>query len=631
MANLSQQKRERMLAFLETVKEKIADDDETLRAVGEIENELNSIKYGLVWEKHEEAVEVKMKEYIPVFTEDHSREITAAAGEEYNFLLEGDNLHSLKLLEKTHKGKIDVIYIDPPYNTGKDDFVYDDNYVGAEDSYKHSKWLSFMECRLKIAYRLLSEDGLIFVSIDDNEQAELKCLLDGIFSEDNFIITLPRITKKSGKTTGSFSKNHDYVLVYTKQNKDIFVMGEHTDPDFNLEDKWIQTRGKYKLNQTLDYDSLSYSASLDYPLTVEGETFYPGGNRYAWEERHRGNHKRADWAWRWNRELFDFGYRNDFIVIKRKGDGSARIYTKTYLNARIEKDKNGSYVIEYVKRTKPLSSIGLIENKYSNDKAKKDLSVFGLQDEFEYSKPVELIKTLINSHYNKNAIVLDFFAGSGTTAQAVLELNIEDGGKRKFILCTNNQNGICENITYKRCYDLLSNYSYEKKSQTELWSHKIKKSDFENSDIMEQIASIKMKKEFDNYSVEIRDSYILLFGITRYKKYHGIPANLKYYKTDFVARNDEYLSDALLQHIAEMIQLENGIKLDGKQYLMILTDEQADAVSAHWNDYEDVKAIYLSKNVLLTTEQEYLFENTPVHIIPDYYFDFELREEGETW
>ena len=371
MPNLSQIKRRRMLDFLAQIKEEHKDDDDMLIALGEIESELNAKKYGLVWEQHEEAVDVKMRTHIPVFTENADREITAAAGGVYNFLLEGDNLHSLRLLEKTHTGRIDVIYIDPPYNRGKDDFVYDDNYVGTEDSFKHSKWLSFMEKRLRIAYSLLSEDGLMFVSIDDNEQAALKNLIDEIFSEENFIIAMPRITKKSGKTTGSFSKNHDYVLVYTKQNKDIFVMEEHIDPAFQYEDEWVEKRGKYKLNQALDYDSLSYSASLDYPLTVEGETFYPGGDISAWQERQNGNHRRADWAWRWNQRLFDFGYSNGFVVIKRKPDGSARIYTKTYLNARIEKDGNGGYYIEYVKRTKPLSSIGLIENQYSNDNAKK--------------------------------------------------------------------------------------------------------------------------------------------------------------------------------------------------------------------------------------------------------------------
>lgn len=262
MANLSQEKRQRMLSFLNQLKAQNRNDDETLMAINEIENALNEKKYGLVWERHEEAVDVKMRTHIPVFTEDQDKEITAAPGEPYNFLLEGDNLHSLKLLEKTHRGKIDVIYIDPPYNTNNKDFVYDDKYIGDDDYFRHSKWISFMKERLQLAYSLLSENGLIFVSIDDNEQAVLKCLMDEIFSDSNFIITLPRITKKSGKTTGSFSKNHDYVLAYTKQNKDIFVMEEHDDPDFKYEDEWVSTRGRYKLNQTLDYDSLSYSAEV---------------------------------------------------------------------------------------------------------------------------------------------------------------------------------------------------------------------------------------------------------------------------------------------------------------------------------------------------------------------------------
>lgn len=633
MSNLSQIKRQRLMDFLAQIKENHKDDDAMLIALGEIESELNAKKYGLVWEEHEEAVDVKMRTHIPVFTEDADKEITNAAGKAYNFLLEGDNLHSLRLLEKTHTGKVDVIYIDPPYNRGKDDFVYDDNYVGTEDAFKHSKWLSFMKKRLRIAYSLLSEDGLMFVSIDDNEQAALKNLLDEIFSEDNFIITMPRITKKSGKTTGSFSKNHDYVLVYTKQNKDIFVMEEHIDPAFQYEDEWVNERGKYKLNQTLDYDSLSYSTSLDYPLTVDGETFYPGGDISAWQERQKGNHRRADWAWRWNQKLFDFGYRNGFVVIKRKPDGSTRIYTKTYLNARIEKDENGDYYIEYVKRTKPLSSIGLVENQYSNDNAKKDLAIFGLKDDFDYSKPVELIKRLIKNHYNKNAVVLDFFAGSGTTAQAVLELNIEDGGHRTFILCTNNQNNICEEVTYKRCRDILTTYHYENSSRTVLLERKIKISDFKDSTIPDEIAAIKevYKSEYRKFATEIKDTYLYVYGVTVFQEYMGIPANLKYYRTDFVSKDEEYLSDALLAHIAEMIQLEHGIKLDGQNYIMVLDDDEADELAAHWNEYPNVKALYVSKDVLLTTDQNTLFKDVDIHIIPDYYFNFELREIGETW
>ena len=163
MPNLSQIRRQRMLAFLQKIKEEHKDEDETLIALGEIENELNSKKYGLVWEKHEEAVDIQMKTHIPVFTEVKEREISAAPGQPYNFLLEGDNLHSLYLLEKTHKGRIDVIYIDPPYNTGNKDFIYDDKCIDEEDTFRHSKWLSFMEERLRIAQKLLSDRGVIFI------------------------------------------------------------------------------------------------------------------------------------------------------------------------------------------------------------------------------------------------------------------------------------------------------------------------------------------------------------------------------------------------------------------------------------------------------------------------------------
>lgn len=164
MANLSQEKRQRMLAFLETIREEHKDDDEVLIALGEIESELNAKKYGLVWERHEEAVDVQMRDNIPVFTECADKEITTTTGG-VNFLLEGDNLHSLRLLEKTHTGKIDVIYIDPPYNTENKDFIYDDAFVDKNDGFRHSKWLSFMNERLQIAKRLLSSSGVLIISI----------------------------------------------------------------------------------------------------------------------------------------------------------------------------------------------------------------------------------------------------------------------------------------------------------------------------------------------------------------------------------------------------------------------------------------------------------------------------------
>lgn len=567
-----------MIAFLELLKKQHSDDD-SLIAINRIEKELTSKKYGLVWEEHQEEVDKKMETHIPVFSEIPEYElIEDEYNTSFNFLLEGDNLHSLKLLEKTHKGKVDVIYIDPPYNTGNKDFIYNDEFVGREDSFRHSTWLSFLSERLRIAHKLLSPDGLIFVSIDDNEQAQLKLLMDEIFSEDNFIICMPRITKKSGKTTSAYAKNHDYILVYTKREQDIFVMEEHVDEAFKYEDEYVRERGKYKLNQTLDYDSLSYSSSLDYPLEIEGEIFYPGSSKELWEERQKGNHRRADWAWRWSKKLFQFGYDNGFVVIKRKKDGSARIYTKTYLNAKIGKDSNGNFVIEYNKRVKATSSLEYIDNKYSNDNAKKDLSLFGLGDKFDYSKPVELIKKLVKAYYKNDALILDFFAGSGTTAQAVLELNEEDGGSRRFIVCTNNENNICQEVTYQRIKTVLTG----------------------------RMAS----------------------GC-EYKK--RVKGNLKYYRTDFVDKNSDELVDELLEHIVEMIQLEYGVSINNSQYLIVMDDDEMDDLETNYNYYKNLKAVFLNQDVLLSTSQERMLQNVDTFIIPDYYFDFELREAGELW
>lgn len=638
MSNLSKQKRDELISFIEQLREKHTDDT-SLIALNEIENILNEKKYGLVWEEHLERVDEELKHNIPVFTEIKDKKILKENVSGCNFLLEGDNLHSLYLLEKTHKGAIDIIYIDPPYNTGNKDFIYDDDYVDSEDGFKHSKWLSFMNKRLTLAKKLLSKNGILFMSIDDVEQSQLKMLADTIFGENNFIINMPRQTKKSGKTTGSFSKNHDYVLVYVKDNKDIFKMQEHIDENYKFEDEYVNERGKYKLNQTLDYDSLSYSPSLDYPLEVDGETFYPGGDYEKHIERKSGNHKRADWAWRWNKKLFDFGYENGFVVIKRKNDGTARIYTKTYLNAKIKKDKNGEYYIDYEKKTKPLSSIELTENMYSNDKAKKDLAVFGLKDEFDYSKPVELIKTLIKCHKNKNAIVLDFFAGSGTTGQATLLANIEDDGNRKFILCTNNQNGICENVTYKRLHDTINVLNYENEISELIYEAPFNLSMLKNaSNILDEINKIK-KENKENYSkikVSFEDKKVAVYGVDIVSVKNGVEANLKYYKTDYVPKyddgDDEYLvSEEVLSHIKEMVELENSIEIDYNKYQLILFEEDLETFIESEDKIVNCEKLYLASDILLTSKQERVLRESQINIsfVPDYYFADELKEVGE--
>ena len=209
--NLSKIEREQMIATLDGLK---AQHPEKLEAINQVISFIKSKKYGLNFEKHVEQVDIDLENHVPVFKP--FKQIDAGNPDDgYNFLLEGDNLHSLKLLEKTHKGRIDVIYIDPPYNTLKDDFVYGDKMLSEDDGFIHSKWLSFMSERLKIAKKLLTEQGVMFISIDDNEEAQLKLLCDDIFGSENFIANI--INSGTAKNNSKYvSVQHEYALVYAK-------------------------------------------------------------------------------------------------------------------------------------------------------------------------------------------------------------------------------------------------------------------------------------------------------------------------------------------------------------------------------------------------------------------------------
>lgn len=523
-------------------------------------------KLGLVWEKQEEFASEMLKKYIPFFRELPEKEIFHAMvsledcpenpkntfhfgskrneGEKtpLHFLLEGENLHSLDLLLRTHSGKVDIIYIDPPYNTGNKDFFYDDDFVAKEDQFRHSKWLSFMERRLMMAKQLLSTQGILFVSIGEQEQAPLTMLLHEIFGEHHFLMMLPRITTKSGKSSDVFSKNHDYVLMYTRRHRDMLVMEEYKDAHYTLADEHLELRGNYRVNQTLDYNSLSYSTALDYPIDLEGRTFYPGGDEEAYFARQRGEHARTDWAWRWSEELFRFGLEQGFIVVWEKQDGSARIYTKTYEKAKIVFNKKlNSYEIVYVEgKTKAFSSLSLIENEYSNTNGKKDLKKFSLEQSFDYPKPVALMKKLFRCHEKKNALILDFFAGTGTTGQAVLELNQEDGGTRRFILCTDNQNGICQEVTYPRLAQLLGEYAYEEQVREELFRASLSiglLNDRKKLDSVLRKCELEKKRHqegFETISKVVEEDCLVLVGKKTVSVTGGLSGHLKYYQLEYV-------------------------------------------------------------------------------------------------
>lgn len=552
MANLSQIKREQMLKFLETLKVQHT-DDASLIAINQIEKELTAKKYGLVWEEHEEIVDMKMVSAVPVFTEDESKRIISDSGLKSSFILEGDNLHSLKLLEKTHKGKVDIIYIDPPYNTGGTDFRYDDSIVVKEDGFKHSKWISFMKKRLDIAHRLLNDDGLIFISIDDNEMAPLIMLCDEIFGSENHVETIIWKNKYgAGAKTVGFISVHEYILCYSK--KPISDLTSELDEDgqaaYSKKDEKYDTRGGY-LTQPLMTTSLGDRPNLMYDIEYNGDIIHP----------------RKQWVW--SRERLEEAIKNNEVEFNKQKNGTYSVRAKKYLY-----DEDGN-----IRRGKPIT---IFNGPFTQDGTKEIREHFGSEDIFKFAKPSELIRKLIafevNGKSKKDAVILDFFAGSGTTAQAVLEQNRRDHGSRTFILCTNNENNICEDVTYQRVKNVITGTRY------------------------------------DDSQKEVQ-----------------IPANLHYYRTEFVDKQGGDLADMLMEHIVEMIQLQFGTQLNPQKHVIILDDDGMDAFEKSYDGQIAYEAIFINQDVLLTTTQEKLLNRMNVFIIPNSYFDFELREAGELW
>ncbi len=395
-------------------------------------------KYGLVWEDKPEDVVEMCKEKLPVLKEVKSKEIITDKNKPVNLLIEGDNYHALSVLNYTHKGKIDVIYIDPPYNTGNKDFIFNDHYVDREDAYRHSKWLSFMEKRLKLAKNLLKDTGAIFISIDDNEIAQLKMLIDrpDLFGENNFesMVCWRRRANQPNDKAKMIAKVAEYILVYAKNSsilkqKHLFNtvpllqsrIDNYSNPDEDSRGRWSTT---------------PWCASRG-----QGGTKYkiitPSGKKY-------------NETWLGTKETFEKLLRDKRIVFPNNNNGKPR--KKVFLK---ERQLEGQSAINF-----------WVGNIYGDNlSASSELNeIFGGDRVFDNPKPVNLIQTILRIKSQKDSTILDFMAGSGTTAQAVLELNKEDNGNRKFILCTNNENNngngykIAEDICYPRIKKVIEGY-----------------------------------------------------------------------------------------------------------------------------------------------------------------------------
>ncbi len=587
--NLSKTRRDELTAKIGEIKaflEKSPDTNSVrlLRFATEVEREVREKKFGLVFEEHRERVDVELAENLPVLTENKRRFLSKGKSNgvedaPLNFLIEGDNLAALKLLEKTHRGKINLIYIDPPYNTGNKDFIYNDSYVDKTDTFRHSKWLSFMKKRLEIARRLMSERGVLFISIDDNEQATLKLLCDEIFDSANRIAVLPTIMNlKGNQDEFGFAGTHEYALVYARnKNKCKINLFPVDDDDV---DGWQEDEiGYYKKGATLkrtgtdaprDRRPWSY-----YPILVDRRTkqvsvvteseyarIYDGEKKRfddGYVRRIKNDYEKQGYAvllpmignvqtsWRW--QYSKVKNESSEIIVVGEGD-SFSLYKK-------QRPQLGD-----MPTAKPKTIF--YKPQYSSGNGTAQLKAILGSKTFENPKPVDLIQDFIFLGSEKDDVILDFFAGSGTTGHAVMKLNAEDGGKRKFILVTNNENGICEKVTYER---------------------------------------LKRVMEKEKYA-----------------------ARVKYFKIGYVPISDDGYwerAEELLKYIRELVELENGIDFEhDKSVAILLTDADVKAFVKDTKRLGECRTVYRGHNVTQEAGAWAAFEKygIDVKMIPDYYY-----------
>lgn len=518
----------------ELLLEKGVEELERKAFIQQLQKELKGKKYGLVWENKVEKVSEKLKTHIPYLTEVEEKRLLGSPEDEiHHLLIEGDNLEALTLLQTTHKGQIDICYIDPPYNRGKNDFVYNDNYIDQEDVYRHSKWLSFMEKRLRLVYDLLTNDGVVFISIGNDEFAQLKLLCDEIFTENNVeTIIWQKTDSQVDRNTNSkqirrFKNIHEYIIVcYKDKQKACFNKmmklpnwkKECKNPDKDIRGPWQSGIISFcEGHKNEDKTSIYY-----YTITTPSNKVYT---------RH----------WFVTSDEFKALDADNRIHYPKNGDGVPRL--------KVFQDEEKEYFMESILR-------GVGTSSTAKDEL---LDILGDRDLFETPKPTKLIKEIIRVASNKNSIVLDFFAGSGTTGQAVLELNKEDGGNRKFILCTNNE----VSKDKQKKYFALNDKHFKEYSQTEEYKKRIKEPEFQSLGICQAVTY----KRLENVIKGNTSSQISV---------NGLPANLHYYKINTIPKVNNSTDNAI-EYLTKGIEIisikENAFNRDNFKDYSILSNK----------------------------------------------------------
>lgn len=398
-------------------------------------------EFGLTWRNIPEAVERKLVDEVPVLVAQTKFDVVGVIpSDRAHILIEGDNLHALHTLQATHKNLVDIIYIDPPYNTGKE-FVYNDRLIDLESAYRHSAWLSFMEKRLRLAQTLLKPTGVIFISIDDNEHSRLRLLGEQIFGEQRLIGDLTIVSNLRGRSDSShFATAHEYLLVFAKDQGLARIGGFELTEESKSEYKMTDRIGKFKPETLRKRGSNSLredAPALFYPIYWNKRS-----DRLSLARSSKSDieitPKLADGRdgnWRWGKEKVLREGSTELIVLETNGDPTV------YVKMRLE-GSDGT-----LRTTKPKSVWQ--DPKYDGSAGTRLIKQL-VTTKFNNPKPLEYILDILRISSNHESVILDFFAGSGTTLHAVAHLNSEDGGRRQCILVTNNDNKICREVTQPR-------------------------------------------------------------------------------------------------------------------------------------------------------------------------------------
>ena len=616
--NLSSKKRKIMLEYLEKIRTELSNDPINSKIINDIEKEIEEKKYGLIWEEHEEKVDEDLKTKIPVFKEFEDKQLLYDESKKYNFILEGDNLHSLYLLNKTHHNKIDIICIDPPYNTGNEDFIYGDDYVEDDDLFKHSKWLSFMNRRLNLAKNLLTDKGILFININDNEQAQLRLLCNEIFGEENFVATLHWKKKKQPSYLhGQVAGVMEYILVYSKDRNLLGKLSLSSPTDSNtrvdnatnqISERVIKSGIRVKVDSKITLIKKGVYKNKTMETEFLEDVFIKDGRTC--------NEFKARAKFRDSQERIDMFCDEDVLFITK--------------NFGFRRDK----LQEELEKKKAITDL-LLDWGDNQDSDKEIREIFG-EKKFDYPKPTLLIKNLLKSTNYEDCIILDFFAGSGTTGQAVLELNKEDEGNRNFILCTNNEIKPRRKLDYIHDKGYMLDYNPSEIVKEKNIKKKIEKFLNDNPNINEEI--FLKTTEYEEYGICRSITYPRIKTVITGKKQNGeiysnfTGQNLKYYKTEYIDRysEDTYISNELEKFIIELVQLENGIDEKNDTIQIIFDYVELDDFF-HSDKLEKCKILYKDRNVLLSSKQmEILYKYKIKYIdIPEYYYKNEIMEVNE--